>query len=99
LRVQSPAEFDPLIAMQALFLAKPNLLKATHNFYAFVTTTARDNSDDGESGAGRKLAELLSLRRDTNVMVVVSRWFGGVKMGPGRFKVFAHVASTALEKF
>lgn len=43
-----------------------------------------DNDDDGESGAGAKLAALLELMGANNVMIVVSRWYGGVHLGPDR---------------
>lgn len=43
-----------------------------------------DNDDDGESGAGAKLAALLELMGVQNVFVVVTRWYGGVHLGPDR---------------
>ena len=44
-----------------------------------------DNDDDGEDGAGRKLAELLrnmmlSGAAEGGVLLIVSRWYGGVKV-------------------
>ena len=32
-----------------------------------------------------------------NVLVVVSRWFGGVHLGPARFKYIANTARELLE--
>jgi hypothetical protein len=57
-----------------------------------------DNDDDGEDAAGGKLAELLSLMAVNNVMVVVSRWYGGIQLGPDRFKHINNVARLLLEK-
>lgn len=78
--------------------------KATHNMiaYRFWDTHREcwvsDNDDDGEKGAGAKLAALLEMANVTNVIVVVSRWFGGIHLGPSRFKYFASVARDALEE-
>jgi putative IMPACT (imprinted ancient) family translation regulator len=57
---------------------------------------AHDNDDDGEHGAGAKLSALLVLMRCTDVCVVVSRWYGGIHLGPARFKYIANAARTAL---
>lgn len=58
-----------------------------------VTVLKHDNDDDGEDGAGSRLAHLLQMRHeDDGVVVVVSRWFGGIHLGPKRF---AHITSTA----
>jgi putative IMPACT (imprinted ancient) family translation regulator len=40
-----------------------------------------DNDDDGEHGAGSKLAHLLQIRDETNVLVLVARWYGGIQLG------------------
>jgi putative IMPACT (imprinted ancient) family translation regulator len=53
-----------------------------------------DNDDDGEEGAGTRLAQLLELRKDDGVLVVVSRWYGGIPLGPKRF---AHIVNVARE--
>ena len=53
-----------------------------------------DNDDDGEDAAGSKLAYLLDMRKDENVLVVVSRWYGGIHLGPKRF---AHIVNVARE--
>lgn len=53
-----------------------------------------DNNDDGEDGAGARLAHLLEVRKEDGVLVVVSRWFGGIKLGPKRF---SHISNTARE--
>lgn len=54
----------------------------------------QDNDDDGEALAGGKMAHLvyskkkvfrvqLSILEVENVFVMVSRWFGGILLGPG----------------
>ena len=70
--------------------------------YKFYDTNAKcyvsDSDDDGEKGAGSKLASLLDLTNVEDCMVVVSRWYGGVHLGPARFKWIAVVARQALEE-
>lgn len=41
--------------------------------------------DNGEQYAGEKILRVLQSHRLTGVVVVVSRWFGGVLLGPRRF--------------
>eukprot|EP00980_Cylindrotheca_fusiformis_P009448 scaffold2068_cov96-Cylindrotheca_fusiformis.AAC.4 len=78
--------------------------QASHNMfaYSFLDETSgclvSDSDDDGEKGSGNKLASLLELTDAQNCIVVVSRWFGGVHLGPARFKWIASVARQALEE-
>lgn len=46
--------------------------------------TMQDNDDDGEAAAGGRIAHLMQVMEVVNVLVVVSRWYGGVKLGPDR---------------
>lgn len=58
----------------------------------------QDNDDDGESAAGRGLAHLLQIMDLDNVLVVVTRFFGGIHLGPDRFKWINQSARNALEQ-
>jgi len=85
-----------------LVLALPRVRRATHNMYAYRITTPSgavfaDNDDDGESGAGSKLAELLKNMDVSGGLVVVSRWYGGIPLGPSRFAIIANCARKALQ--
>lgn len=44
----------------------------------------QDNDDDGENAAGSRMGHLLQVMDVWNVLVVVSRWYGGIKLGPDR---------------
>jgi len=57
-----------------------------------------DSDDDGEKGSGTKLAALLELTNATNCLLVVSRWYGGIQLGPARFKWIASVGRDVLEE-
>ena len=89
----------------ATLLRDKRIARATHNMLAYRFVDAdrsgvlvSDNDDDGEAGSGAKLAGLLELTGAQNVLVVVSRWFGGVLLGPARFKWIATTARTLLEE-
>lgn len=56
----------------------------------------QDSDDDGEDAAGGRLLHLLQLAKAENVVAVVSRWFGGVLLGPSRFGLINNVARELL---
>jgi hypothetical protein len=58
------------------------------------TILKHDNDDDGEDAAGSRLAHLLEMRNEDGVLIVVSRWFGGIHLGPKRF---AHITNVARQ--
>ncbi|KAK0243270.1 ribosomal protein S5 domain 2-type protein [Armillaria nabsnona] len=57
----------------------------------------QDNDDDGETAAGGRLAHLLQILDINNVLVIVTRYFGGIHLGPDRFKHINQAARNALE--
>ncbi|RYH30823.1 YigZ family protein [archaeon] len=57
-----------------------------------------DCDDDGETAAGSRLAEMIRLMKVDNVAVIVSRWFGGILLGPDRFKFICNSARDLLEE-
>lgn len=91
---------EDVIAVLNKLYENSKVKKATHNQYAYrfrtEGTLIADNEDDGEAQAGKKLAELLELKKVENVLVVVSRWYGGVLMGADRFKAIARAAGDVL---
>ena len=42
--------------------------------------------DDGEAGAGERLLGILRKMKVYNILIVVSRWYGGIQLGHERFK-------------
>ncbi len=61
------------------------------------TVILADNDDDGETAAGGRLAHLLQILELEDVLVVVTRWYGGILLGPERFKLINQAARDALE--
>jgi len=58
---------------------------ATHYCFAYITEHERKSSDDGEPGgtAGVPIMEVLLKNDLTNILCVVIRYFGGIKLGAG----------------
>jgi hypothetical protein len=61
-------------------------------------TLVQDYDDDGETAAGGRLLHVMQLMDVWNVVVVVTRWYGGVHLGPARFKLINDVGRDALVK-
>lgn len=76
---------------------------ATHNITAWRIrgpngTSFQDCDDDGETAAGGRLLHLMQLMDLWDCMVVVTRWYGGQKLGPRRFALINTVARDAFLK-
>ncbi|XP_065441442.1 protein IMPACT isoform X2 [Chrysemys picta bellii] len=78
------------------------IASATHNIYAYriycedKQTYLQDCEDDGETAAGGRLLHLMQILNVRNVLVVVSRWYGGILLGPDRFKHINNCARNIL---
>ena len=76
---------------------------ATHNVYAYTLGLDDDTqkfSDDGEpSGtAGKPVLEVIKSKNIKNVLVVVTRYFGGIKLGAGGLvRAYSESAAIGLE--
>lgn len=77
---------------------------ATHNVPAFIIGPGMEHkwaSDDGEpqGSSGMPVLKLISAEELTNVVVVVTRYFGGIKLGTGGLaRAYTHAAKLAIEK-
>lgn len=60
--------------------------KATHNSWAVLLPTGGLKADDGESGAGMIILKALERAGLEQHLVVVTRWYGGKKLGGDRFR-------------
>ncbi|MBB4120387.1 IMPACT family protein [Martelella radicis] len=67
------------------FIAENSFADASHNCWAWRIGADYRFSDDGEPGgtAGKPILQAIEGQEVDNVVVVVSRWFGGVKLGTG----------------
>lgn len=65
---------------------------------ADAETVIQDYDDDGETAAGARLLHVMQMMDVWNVLVVVSRWYGGIHLGPARFRLINDVGRDALVK-
>ncbi|KAA1477379.1 ribosomal protein S5 domain 2-like protein [Dentipellis sp. KUC8613] len=91
-----------------LRLSSSRLKRATHCMVAFrlASPTSGEGGkpvqmvcgqdDGGESGAGNMLMSVLEKGECVGAVVVVWRWYGGVKLGGERWRVIGQVAREAL---
>ena len=96
--VKSREEIDKVMA---ILLQNPKISSATHNIMAYSFRNERgglqqDYDDDGEAKAGGRLLELINLMNVDDMVVVVTRWYGGVKLGPSRFKCINTIAKDTI---
>ena len=72
---------------------------ANHNCYAYIYENTRKCSDDGEpSGtAGIPMLQVLEKKELSNLLVIVTRYFGGIKLGaPGLVRAYTNSVTNAL---
>jgi putative IMPACT (imprinted ancient) family translation regulator len=76
--------------------------RATHNSFAVRISNNgimyETKSDNGETGAGNVILRILKKRDFTDIIVVVTRWFGGVKLEGDRFKHIQNSTIYILDK-
>ncbi|RAH80586.1 aromatic amino acid aminotransferase [Aspergillus japonicus CBS 114.51] len=105
---QAKASLDYLLASEKRVAA------ATHNISAWrirerrkipggasaggEVSVVQDCDDDGETAAGGRLLHLMQLMDVWDVVVVVTRWYGGVLLGPDRFRIINAAGRDALVK-
>ena len=79
------------------------IANASHNVTAYRITKqnsqviVQDCNDDGENNAGSRLLHLLQILNVQNYLIVVSRWYGGILLGPDRFKHINNCARSLLK--
>jgi hypothetical protein len=89
--------------LQHLLDSDKKVRSATHNITAWRIkgdngVSFQDCDDDGETAAGGRVLHLMQLMDLWNVMVVVTRWYGGHQLGPKRFSIINTVARDAFVK-
>ena len=95
LPVTSRAEIDA--ALKQLKRDK-KFAKAIHNTWAALLSDGTPlKGDDGESGAGLVIVRMLEREGLTDHLIVVTRWYGGVKLGGDRFRRVQDCVNAYLE--
>ncbi|MGH1541185.1 MAG: YigZ family protein [Arenicella sp.] len=92
-------------AMQLLDLAKQDYPDARHHCWAYLFGDSEANSnasmsDDGEpSGtAGKPILNVIQHKEIGNIMIIVIRYFGGIKLGAGGLvRAYSAAAQQAMD--
>ena len=74
---------------------------ATHNCIAYLVGTKERANDDGEpSGtAGLPMLNVLKKQELSNIIAIVTRYFGGIKLGAGRLtRAYSQAVAEALKE-
>lgn len=76
---------DVLLVSNLINNVKEEFKGATHYCYAYIINSHEKASDDGEPGGAAGLPILSVLKKNdvSNVLCIVVRYFGGVKLGSG----------------
>ncbi|KAI1338874.1 hypothetical protein F5Y15DRAFT_100420 [Xylariaceae sp. FL0016] len=92
--------------LQSLFDDIPSLQTASHNAWAFrvqaptnlfnATTVKEGSFDDGEAGCGEFLLKNMREMGTVNTLAVMTRWYGGVMLGPDRWRIMRDCLKDAL---
>lgn len=89
-------------AREFILQIKKKYFDATHNCSAWILGERGDkqkSNDDGEPGgtAGNPILETIKKNELTNCAIVVTRYFGGIKLGAGGLiRAYSHTAALGL---
>lgn len=73
---------------------------AKHNCYAYIVDGIEKCSDDGEPSktAGAPILDILKKNQFTNILVIVTRYFGGILLGTGGLvRAYSEATKRAIE--
>ncbi|KAK1759687.1 hypothetical protein QBC47DRAFT_372800 [Echria macrotheca] len=100
-QLSDPAQRKQLI--QSLLNENPKLKTATHNAWAYRVSSPggrirEESFDDGESGCGNLMLRVMREHNAVDTLVVLTRWFGGIMLGPDRWRLMRNVVTGALSE-
>lgn len=93
-RVQSRDDVD---AVLAALKSDRSYAKATHNTWAAMLPSGALKADDGESGAGMVILRMMEREGLREHVIIVTRWYGGKKLGGDRFRRVQDAVRAYLE--
>ncbi|MEP2716820.1 YigZ family protein [Pseudophaeobacter sp.] len=94
--VTSRAEVDQVLAS---LKSDRSYAKATHNTWAALLPTGGLKADDGESGAAMVILRMLEREGLRDHIVIVTRWYGGKKLGGDRFRRVQDAVRAYLDQY
>lgn len=97
---------DSIKSVQTIFTKIKKIeYNANHNCYAYIIGIDKQKifkySDDGEPNgtAGKPIYDVIAGNNLTNILLVVTRYFGGTKLGTGGLvKAYSETAKSVLDK-
>lgn len=93
--------------LKSLLDTNPSLRSASHNVWAYrirpaessTSTHVREAShDDGETGGGDLLLRVMRESNIVDTLVVMTRWYGGIMLGPDRWRLMRNAVTGALSE-
>jgi hypothetical protein len=89
--------------LKELMASNSDLRDATHNVTAWRVQSEKGGiieecEDDGETGGGRHLLSILKADNLVGVMLVLTRWYGGVMLGSQRWVLMTQVCRDSLSQ-
>ncbi|RVE40130.1 hypothetical protein evm_015221 [Chilo suppressalis] len=99
-------DINEVFAVMAKLKQNKKISHAKHNMYAYRierkttkgTTIIQDCDEDGEAQAGGRMMHLMNILDQKNTLVVVTRWYGGIQLGPDRFRHITNAARQAIQQ-
>jgi len=88
--------------LQKLLANNPELREASHNISAWRVqgdhSVIEESNDDGESGGGRHILGVMQSSDVVGMLLVVTRWYGGIFLGTDRWRIMSQVSRDALSQ-
>ena len=89
---------DDVAALLAGLKRNKRFARATHHSWAAIMDGQPVKDDDGESGAGALILQMLERAGLHDHVVVVTRWYGGRHLGGDRFRHVAGAVRLYLQR-
>lgn len=92
-QIQNENEIEPVL--QELTKSDRKIARASHpHIIAWRLPNTQGFKDNGESGAGQRLLDQVLVRQNlTGLLLIVTRWYGGIPLGGARFR---HIINSAM---
>ena len=87
-------------ALEKINMLKKEYKDATHYCYAYIIGNVKRANDDGEPQhtAGMPILNVLEANNLNNILIVVIRYFGGIKLGTGGLtRAYSNCASEIIK--
>jgi hypothetical protein len=90
-------------ALQRLLSNNKEIRGADHNITAWRVQDdggrlMEESNDGGETGGGRHILQIMQSSDIVGMLLVVTRWYGGIMLGPDRWRIMSQVSRDALSQ-